>query len=561
MKYLLLLFFTCLCTFLNAQTTDWGDKAFAAYERGDYLAAAAACEQFFPDEPRSNMITRLAVRAYAQAGDTTHAIMHLQRYMYIQRSFGFTEFADDLLQDTALANIHGHEYFTDIIAEVRGWEKELAAKEKREVVRLDSLQKALEENYDAFESISQARIKKPEDLEEYLSAIEYKKLPLLDGKRLHLYLTYRDTIRVPFVVILPDNYDPVKSYPAVVGLHGGIWGIEKFDSKAGDGGANYGLTMDFEKMAEERGLIRIFIEGNKYYNWIYPADGFDITPEILAYTKRFVNLDDNRISVIGHSNGASGAFNYLVRKPSSFAGFYGLNTRPYNFTGGTFLQNAVNRSFYNLSSDQDYYYPGSAAKTIDSLAQRLNVDWTDEFFPGTPHWWLYSGGAAPTISRMLDDAMIRHRNPYANEITWFADTLSEGRCDWINITAFRPSESVKSWADTINFITKDWVSVDEPTERIDRVGMAFKFPRSYGAVHASCIGNVFRIETSQVQSFSLSISKDMVDFKRPVKIFVNGELVNDMKVKFDRNFALNQLKSTKDRKALWLAEIQVVVPE
>jgi len=45
-----------------------------------------------------------------------------------------------------------------------------------------------------------------------------------------------------------------------------------------------------------------------------------------------------------------------MNQPTPFAGFYGFNTQPKVFTGGTFVENIKNRSFINFSTDQDYYF-------------------------------------------------------------------------------------------------------------------------------------------------------------------------------------------------------------
>ncbi|MEL6276835.1 MAG: hypothetical protein AAFU03_17180, partial [Bacteroidota bacterium] len=293
--------------------------------------------------------------------------------------------------------------------------------------------------------------------------------------------------------------------------------------------------------------------------WIYPADGFDLVPKVLAYVKRFVNIDDDQVSLIGHSNGAAGAFNYMVRYPSPFAGFFGFNTRPYNYTGGTFLQNAAHQTFFNVSSDQDYYFPGSAAKTIDSLASSLGAKWTDLAHNGTPHWWIYSQEAAPTMASLLDEVLKVKRQSFPNNIIWLADTLSEGNYNWLTIKAFDFSSPIKPWADTINFTTKDWVSVEDPTIKRDLVRPAFKFPRLWGGVKASYDDNVFKVETSRVQSFRLSLSPTMVDFSHPVEVYVNGKLVVKHQPIYDPDYVARQIKTSSDRKTIWEDFIDVKV--
>jgi predicted peptidase len=42
----------------------------------------------------------------------------------------------------------------------------------------------------------------------------------------------------------------------------------------------------------------------------------------------FINIDDNRVLITGDFNGATGSSSNPMKQPSSFAAFYGFNTRP-----------------------------------------------------------------------------------------------------------------------------------------------------------------------------------------------------------------------------------------
>ena len=77
-------------------------------------------------------------------------------------------------------------------------------------------------------------------------------------------------------------------------------------------------------------------------------DGFFMIPKIVRTIKQSINIDDNKVFIAGHSNGATGTFSYLMKEPTMFAGFYGFNTHPKVYTGGTFIENTSNRSFINF---------------------------------------------------------------------------------------------------------------------------------------------------------------------------------------------------------------------
>ncbi len=71
-----------------------------------------------------------------------------------------------------------------------------------------------------------------------------------------------------------------------------------------------------------------------------------MVPSILRQMKQVINIDDNRVFVSGHSNGATGSFSYMLKQPAPFAGFYGFNTRPVIATGRDLLTQCVKQVIF-----------------------------------------------------------------------------------------------------------------------------------------------------------------------------------------------------------------------
>jgi predicted peptidase len=152
----------------------------------------------------------------------------------------------------------------------------------------------------------------------------------------------KDSTDAPFTVLLPRDYSPDLSYPALVVLHGAV-GMQAGFPPYPDSIVTGYYNRHFTKYATAQSMIVVYPSANSQYNWMYPDDGFVMVPSIVTYLKRFLNIDDNRIYLTGHSNGATGAFSYLMKAPNLFAAFTGMNTQPKVRTGGTFLLNALNR--------------------------------------------------------------------------------------------------------------------------------------------------------------------------------------------------------------------------
>jgi len=288
-------------------------------------------------------------------------------------------------------------------------------------------------------------------------------------------------------------------------------------------------------------------------------EGFAIVLKILQELKQFVNIDDNQVYVTGHSNGATGSFNYAMKNPNPFAAFYGMNTQPKVYTGGTYLKNFSNRSFYNISTDEDYYFPPKANDSLVVLAEELQLRFSDHRYQGFPHWFPQFDASEEAIEGIFQDLIQQKRNPFPAEIYWECDDVANGKVDWLAITELDTLQPKKDWHKEVNFTIHEWLSYNENDSLVSkRVNKkAFDFPRKSAAVKASFKDNRFDIETSRVGRLSIYVSPEMIDMKRPVLIYVNGKKAYEAMPNYDRNFLIKNFKKYYDRKALWVEEIQI----
>lgn len=112
---------------------------------------------------------------------------------------------------------------------------------------------------------------------------------------------------VHYKVVLPNNYDPGKTYPAVLGFGGGPQTMNVVDSV---------IARNFRDEAEKRGYIvvvpaapndQLFFEGGEQ---IFP----DFLKQILAEYK----IRDNKFHIAGPSNGGIAAFHVASLNPDYF---------------------------------------------------------------------------------------------------------------------------------------------------------------------------------------------------------------------------------------------------
>ena len=373
-----------------------------------------------------------------------------------------------------------------------------------------------------------------------------------------LTLVINDTARTAFFVHLPPNYNPAKRYPLLFFLHGAVRNNLLTDYLLA-AWVLYDWNRYYTKYAELNDVILVFPQGSKEFNWMTSDKGFFMVPKILTLVKKAINVDDNKVFITGHSNGATGSFSYLMKQPTPFAGFYGFNTQPKVFTGGTFVENIKNRSFINFSTDKDYYYPPNANDDFTKLMNSINADYKEYRYNGFPHWFPEFDESEPAYKILFADLLNRQRNPFPKEISWESDDNRYGNIDWLTNMKLDTLASRKAWHKEKNFKINQWLEYNEKdsliTKTVDK--MAFDFPRKSGKILAKYANNVFHIETSCIKSFAVNIAPEMVDTNKKVRIFVNGKLRFDKRIGYDTSLMLKNFNATQDRSQVWINQIDI----
>lgn len=371
------------------------------------------------------------------------------------------------------------------------------------------------------------------------------------------FIKLNDTTEDNFFARIPSGYQPDQPSKVLFFLNGAVR-YQKIPSYP----TTYteeGWQRFYKKYAEKYNVIMVYPNCNKEFNWMLGDEGFEIVPKILQELKKFVNIDDNQVYITGHSNGATGSFGYAMKNPNPFGAFYGMNTQPKVYTGGTFLKNLSNRSFYNISTDKDYYFPPNANDSLLILAEKLQLDFSDHRYHGFPHWFPQFDASEKAVKGIFKDLFQQERNPFSSKIYWECDDVNNGKIDWLAITEMDTLQPKRSWHNEVNFNIDNWLSYDENDSLVAKKvnQKAFGFPRKSAAVKASFEDNRFDIETSRVGKLSIYVSPEMVDMRDPILIYVNGKKVYDQKSYYDRKLMVTNFEQHYDRKAIWVEEIKI----
>lgn len=106
---------------------------------------------------------------------------------------------------------------------------------------------------------------------------------------------------------------------------------------------------------------------------------------------------------------------------------------------------------------------------------------------------------------------------------------------------------------------KGWRSVEDPSVLLDSTSQTFAFPRQSGAVEGRYASNRFELHTSRVGKLSVYLSPEMINFKQPLQVIINGKQVYNAPVQYDRVFLLTQYEKEMDRQALWVNRLTFTI--
>ena len=112
---------------------------------------------------------------------------------------------------------------------------------------------------------------------------------------------------VHYKVVLPNDYDPAKAYPAILAMGGGPQTMNTVDNI---------LNRNFREEAEKRGYIIVAPAASD--NRLFFLGGDRIFPEFLKMIQADYKIQDNKFHVAGPSNGGIAAFHVAAANPQYF---------------------------------------------------------------------------------------------------------------------------------------------------------------------------------------------------------------------------------------------------
>lgn len=92
-------------------------------------------------------------------------------------------------------------------------------------------------------------------------------------------------------------------------------------------------------------------------------------------------------------------------------------------------------------------------------------------------------------------------------------------------------------------------------------GQDVTYGNDIGKIKATLISNTFHVETSQIGAFSLSLHPQLIDFRYPVKVVLNGKELTSKKLELNSDSMWKAFDSSGDRQRIWCETLRIEVKD
>jgi predicted esterase len=322
-----------------------------------------------------------------------------------------------------------------------------------------------------------------------------------------------------YALIVPDGYDPTYRYPVRLFLHGGV---SRPAWKRGDRWWNRSRQLAGDS------VILVLPTSWDESRWWHHSQVENLTA-ILDELKAGYNVDENRISLWGVSDGGTGVYFYGFTEPTPWASLLPLISSPGVLANPTigvdatiFVANLANKPVYIVNAELDHLYPAEGELPYIELFRQAGAEVVFRIMRGYGHnidWWPEEAAA---LERFADE---QARDPLPDRLVWETDRTDRGN-------------------------RVHWLIIDELARR-----------GHPGRVELVKRGQTVEVSASDVRRFRLLISPDEFDLSRPVRVVTNGSTSFDGVVHSSLATLLKWAARDNDRTMLFGAEIEILLED
>ncbi len=323
-----------------------------------------------------------------------------------------------------------------------------------------------------------------------------------------------DGTRFPFIFLVPDNYDPTHRYPVEFMLHGGV---SRPEWEPGGGWWRRG----FDSLKQPDRIVVVPASWVDAFWW--HENQAENLPAILNTLKASYNIDEDRVTLTGVSDGGTGAYFFAFKQPTPWAAFLPYIGHPgvlrNQQSGGgyrLYFENLMSKPLFIVNGENDRLYPASSVAPFIEILAEEGVDHIWKVIPEGGHNTNWLPDEAPMIEQFKQD---NPRNALPERVQWVADR-------------------------TDKFNRNLWVQIDSMSQ-------------TPGLLEVNRNGNEFRVLARGVSEFTLLLNPEEVNFSQAIQVYVNSGNIFDEIVAQDKQTLLHWASKDLDRSMLFTAELKL----
>ncbi len=331
---------------------------------------------------------------------------------------------------------------------------------------------------------------------------------------------------VDYVVQLPPEYRHGRAYPVLIVLHGG----------GGDNAAD--MVKRVSGLAARHGYIVAAPDWEAWGNtYEHTQEENERVVDVVVDLRRHFQVDSDRVFLFGAGEGGKMAFDVGLSHPDLFAGVMPMAAAPYKHAF-RYWANAQYLPFYVV----DGTFSGEAAKANQELFKK----WVPLGFPGI--YVQYKGRGVewfPGEFPNLFDWMDRKKDQF-KRATAFPELGRLGGSLNREFLSLRDSDNRFYWISSEGLL---------PNQSVD--GRSWRNGVLGGTVYARIHENTIQINSRNFKRLTVWLTKEMIDFSKPVSVRINGEpRLNNLRVQASLKTLLEDVYQRGDRQRVFCARLE-----
>lgn len=238
----------------------------------------------------------------------------------------------------------------------------------------------------------------------------------------------RDGVEHAYVVRVPESYDPATRWPVIVYLHGGVSRPKREDGT---------WWRREERLARGDAIVAAPASWNESLWW--QDSQIENLAGVLDDLKRTWNVDENRVYLLGISDGATGAFYHAMKATTPWAAFLPLNGHPVvlanpasDVDGEMHVTNLRNKPLFVVNGGRDPLYPAASVVPFLRLFRQAGVFLDFRPQPEAGHdvsWW---DDEKPAMDAFMTG---QARRPLPARLSWETERTDRyNRAHWLVVT-------------------------------------------------------------------------------------------------------------------------------